>query len=89
MTRVKNLPPDWLTERTSVDEVLDRFNCLPLRARTQAVANVTAFASEMQSGDELWRYSSSSESWTKKMASAGLAILRDGVIIDAMQLIMN
>jgi hypothetical protein len=89
MTRVKNLPPEWLTNRTTVEAVLNRFTDSPLNRATQITDKVTKFAAQMQSGDELWRYSSSSESWANKMGSAGLAIVRNGQIADAMQTIMN
>ena len=43
----------------------------------------------MQPGDELWTFSSSAQSWADLAGRAGVALVRDGEIIERMVTIMN
>jgi hypothetical protein len=40
------------------------------------------FKSQIQEGDELWVFSSSSDAWESLCGSAGICIVRNGIIID-------
>jgi len=44
---------------------------------------------QMQDGDELWEYSSSDQSWEHFAGRAGIALIRDGQIIDSILTSMN
>jgi hypothetical protein len=43
----------------------------------------------IEPNDELWEYCSSKESWRQLMGSAGLELIRDGVVIARMMTEMN
>jgi hypothetical protein len=45
--------------------------------------------SKMQDGDELWEYKSGGESWENLAGREGIALVRDGKIIDLMLTGMN
>ena len=89
MARIINLPREWLKERTSLEKEVERCRELPDSARETLIHLMTEFASEMDSTDELWRFSSPPESWKRMCGSAGMAIVRNGDIVAAYQLIMN
>lgn len=41
-----------------------------------------AMLAKMQPGDELWSWASDQESWNKLAGRAGMALVRDGEVID-------
>jgi hypothetical protein len=45
--------------------------------------------SKMLPGDELWEYCTDEESWDVLMGSAGIELVRDGVVIDSIVTRMN
>ena len=48
-----------------------------------------ALKSQMKPGDELWEHSSDAESWEQLMGSAGIQLVRDGVVIDGITTLFN
>jgi uncharacterized protein (TIGR02996 family) len=44
---------------------------------------------KLEPGDELWEYDSPKEDWYRLMGSSGIALLRNGVVIDTMACKMN
>ena len=47
------------------------------------------FKGQMKQGDELWKFSSSAESWQHLAGRAGLCIVRNGEIVDSIVTLMN
>jgi hypothetical protein len=48
-----------------------------------------ALKTRMQPGDELWTFASSDQSWRDLAGRAGIALVRDGEIIDQLITMMN
>jgi hypothetical protein len=86
---------DWLQKRVTVAEAeaahavkLEHLSPDPvpfgyLNERWQALL------ARMQEGDELWEFCSSPESWAHLAGREGIALVRDGKIIDSILTIMN
>lgn len=82
------IPQSWLTKRVTLDEV-----------ETQHTYHGKVFGglheawetlkSQIAEGDELWEFSSSSESWEHLAGRAGIALVRDGKAIDSLVTLMN
>jgi hypothetical protein len=89
MVRVENLPEDFLLQQTSVEELTEESQMLTNDLRDGFHKDLHSLTAEMCAGDELWRWSSSSQSWDRHCGSAGLAIVRSGRIVVAIQLIWN
>ena len=47
------------------------------------------FLEQMLETDELWQYSSSKEDWENLIGEAGVAIVRDGDVVDILTLLHN
>lgn len=62
-------PKDWLKKKISVEQ-----------AKTDYLE---ALLAQMIRGDELWEFSSPEESWNALAGRAGIALVRNGKIIDA------
>jgi hypothetical protein len=43
-----------------------------------------ALVAQMQEGDELWTFISSPESWARRSGRAGIALVRDGKVVDSL-----
>jgi hypothetical protein len=48
-----------------------------------------ALIAQMQPGDELWEWSTSPESWANLAGRAGIALVRNGEVIDSFMTAMN
>lgn len=44
---------------------------------------------KMQAGDELWEFCTSQKSWEAMAGRAGIALVRDGKVIDSIVTMMN
>jgi hypothetical protein len=44
---------------------------------------------QMAPGDEIWKFSSSPESWACLAGRAGIALVRDGKIVDSITLVVS
>jgi hypothetical protein len=44
---------------------------------------------QMVDGDELWEYSSPADTWENLCGRAGIALVRGGKVVDAIQTVMN
>ena len=49
----------------------------------------TAFRSEIQEGDEVWEYDAPSDYWNTLCGSAGLALVRNGLIVRVLETEIN
>jgi hypothetical protein len=92
-------PPDWRTEKTTVDEAEadhpglagERVKRFPEAAKPFGFQNAEweVLKAEIQPGDELWRFVSPPESWKHLAGSAGVALVRRGAIIRSIVTLMN
>ncbi|QDU76673.1 hypothetical protein Pan97_37280 [Bremerella volcania] len=86
------VPKEWLTAPTTLQEIMA--TCNNEDPQVAAVANhylnqAAPLFQQMQPGDELWNYSSPSDDWANNRGNAGLAIVRDGELIDSMCMVRN
>lgn len=89
-----HIPQEWLKEQVSVTEAeaTHTYSKPPIIAGIPfgfANADWIEFKSLMQSGDELWFYSSPQESWDELMGTEGYVIIREGKIIAEMVTALN
>ena len=82
---VHSISPDWLDKPVSVEE-LDADYAAP---DSGFHAEWEKLKSEMQPGDKLVRFASPVESWERLAGRAGIALVRDGRVIDAFVTMMN
>jgi len=64
-------PSSWLKKRLAV-----------ARADCQSDGEWVHFADNVRVGDELWSFSSPAESWKILAGQSGVALVRDGAIIE-------
>jgi hypothetical protein len=79
------VPAEWLDVPVSVEQ-LDADYGAPtsgLHAKWEKLKG------EMQPGDKLMRFVSSADSWKNLAGRAGIALVRDGKVIDAFVTMMN
>lgn len=79
---------EWLQSKTSVAELEAKHlhDGVPFghqNARWEALKN------KMVEGDEVWTFSSPPETWENLFGRAGVALVRDGEIIDAIVTRLN
>lgn len=86
---------DWLTKRLTVQDIEvehcvrhERFGPDPvpfgfLNDRWQALL------AKMEAGDELWEFSSPPEMWQRLMGMAGVALVRNGDVVDSIVTALN
>ena len=85
----------WLKEKISVAEAEAAHACSfpglgpsPVPFGYQN-AQWREFVAKMQDADELWTFSSGNESWAHLCGRAGIALVRDGEIVDSIITLMN
>jgi hypothetical protein len=92
-------PLAWLKERISIEETEHRFTPKP-DDRTNHVpelrkpfgfvnAKWEVLKARMQTGDEIWTFRSPPETWQDLAATAGVALVREHRVIDAVVTAMN
>jgi hypothetical protein len=86
---------EWLTRKLTVEEAEtshivkdERLGPSPVVFGFQN-ARWREFLSCMELGDELWGYSSPPETWAALMGSAGIALVTEGEVVDAIVTRMN
>jgi hypothetical protein len=70
---------DWLTRQLTVQEL----------ETLRSSSELQALTAQMQPDDEIWEFSSPPESWQLLMGWAGIALVRDGEVIDSIVTEMN
>ena len=86
---------DWLQKQVTVAEVeaANMVQCKSLGPEPVpfgfAYAEWRRLIVQMQEGDELWEFSSSSDSWQHLAGRAGIALVRDGKVVDSIVTLMN
>lgn len=79
------VPADWLDVPVSVEEAEAAYG----KPASGVRAAWERLKGEMQPGDTLMRFVSSAESWRHLAGRAGIALLRDGEVIDSFVILMN
>ncbi len=79
------VPAEWLDTPISVEEANADYG-----TPTSGVhADWERLQAEMQPGDKLVRFASPADSWRNMAGRAGVALVRDGMVIDAFVTMMN
>jgi hypothetical protein len=86
---------EWLSKRITVAEA-EAANLVrddPLGAEPVAFGFMNdrwcALLAQMQDGDELWEFCSPSESWQRLAGTAGVALVRNGEVVDSIVTLLN
>lgn len=89
----------WLTERVTTEQAEKAFTPTPDQlARNPKMLNKPFSAdnhrweslkSRMNAGDELWYFCSPPETWRHLAGRAGVALVRDGKVIETLIVLMN
>jgi hypothetical protein len=84
------IPDDWLQRRLIVDqaEAENLYDGILFGSMNQEWLGL-ALKSQKIDGDEVWEFSSSSDSWGHLAGRAGVAIVRDEKAIVCMVTVMN
>ena len=92
-------PRAWLQERISIEEAERRFmptpddrsNYVPQLRKPFGFLNARweKLKARVQAGDEIWTFRSPPETWQDLAGRAGVALVRDNKVIDAVVTIMN
>ncbi len=86
---------DWLTRKLTVEEaeaenlVSDErlgLTPVPFGYCNSEWRNLRA---QIQPGDELWEFTSPAESWAQLFGRAGIALIREGEVVDSITTMMN
>lgn len=85
----------WLTKQLTLAEAEAKYSVqddrlgespLPFGFQSNEWSSLVA---KIQEGDELWEFKSPPEHWKKKRGRAGIALVRDGELIDSLVTLMN
>ncbi len=94
-TRIPTIPAAWLNQRTTVVEAeaahmvrLEKLGPDPIAFGFQN-GQWREVLALLQPGDELWNYSSPSETWQNLAGRAGIAVVRDGKVVATLMTLMN
>jgi hypothetical protein len=92
-------PLAWLQERISIEEAERRFTPMPDDRTIHAPelrkpfgflnAKWEELKTRMQTGDEIWTFRSPPETWQDLAGRAGVALVREHKVIDAVVTAMN
>jgi hypothetical protein len=92
-SRAQAVPKDWLQKRISVEEAeakhmvnLSTPKPIPFGMLNPAWREMV---DSMKEGDELWEYSSSEAAWQHFAGRAGIALVRNGEVVDAITTSLN
>jgi hypothetical protein len=86
---------DWLTKRLTVQDIDAEHSVRDERLGPDPVPfgfvndQWQALLAKAEPGDELWEFSSPPESWQRLMGMAGIALVRNGEVIDSFVTAMN
>jgi hypothetical protein len=86
---------DWLSKRLTVQEIEAEHSVTDERLGPDPVPfgfindRWKKLTAQMQPGDELWSFSSPPETWQRLCGRAGIALVRNGEIIDTLTTRMN
>ena len=89
------IPKGWLQKKTTIEKAEQDHLVTDKRLGPKPVpfgfinARWEKFKAGIRTGDELWEFKSSDESWEKLAGRAGFCIVREGRVIDAIITYMN
>jgi hypothetical protein len=85
------IPKEWLTTRYSEGEIaaLGTTRGRVTRRMRPLLAGLLAFKARLKPGDELWGFDSPPESWANLHGSRGMAIVRNGEVVDTLVMMEN
>jgi hypothetical protein len=95
----EGIPKEWLVEKVSVEQAEQMFPGV-VDERTKLTPQIAkpfgyqhdqweALKAEMKPGDELWTFSSPADYWQHLAGRLGIALVRDGKIVDVIVTTMN
>ena len=82
------MPKEWLGSPITVQEAEADFANEEIAGR-RWLSDWREMIDSMQPGDELCPYGSPRESWAYKAGRAGFAVVRNGIVVDAILTLMN
>jgi hypothetical protein len=85
---VTTMNKEWLTTKTTVAE-LEAKHMHKGKPFGYQNAKWEALKAKIVNGDELWEFSSPPESWRSLAGRAGVALVRDGEVIDSIVTILS
>lgn len=86
---------EWLTRRLTVEQAETEYAVEDERLGRAPVPfgfindRWKSLLEQMAPGDEIWEFSSSSESWANMAGRAGIALVREGEILDSIITTLN
>ena len=86
---------EWLTQRLTIEEAEAAYPVRDERLGPDVVPfgfmndDWRKLLEQMTPGDELWEFASSPESWAKMAGRSGIALVREGEIVDSIITMMN
>ncbi len=88
----RQIPAQWLTKPTSLEEITSE--CQQADSKVAELAqqylqHASRFAKTMQVDDQLWRYVMPGNSPSQLIGEAGLAIVRDGKVVDSICMVSS
>jgi hypothetical protein len=82
------VPPHASTTILTHESELDIHDLLH-SIRVKVAAELQRLIDVKEADDEIWRFSTPSEGWQKKMGASGFALVRGGKIVDAVVTVMT
>jgi hypothetical protein len=73
----------WLTDKTTEGQVVKK------QAKEWVSGSWEKFKNKVEVGDELYEYCSPPETWDQLRGQAGIALVRDGKVIDEVVTVLN
>ena len=83
------VPFEWLISRITVEQAEAEHTPPGLKPFGLQNAKWEALKSRMRPGDELWTYQSPPDSWKAMHGRMGIALVRNGKVIDSILTAMN
>jgi hypothetical protein len=84
-----SVPFEWLISRITVEQAEAEHTPPRLKPFGLQNAKWEALKSRMRPGDELWTYQSPPDSWKAMHGRMGIALVRNGKVIDSILTAMN
>jgi hypothetical protein len=86
---------EWLTKQLTMQEIESRHSVQNERLGPKPVLfgfqndQWLELVAQMQPGDELWEFRSPTETWQTLSGRAGIALVRNGEVVDSIVTMMN
>jgi hypothetical protein len=86
---------EWLQNRLTIAEAEAAYMVQHNRLGTEPIPfgfqrdQWLALLAQMQEGDELWQFSNSQDAWAHRCGRAGIALVRNGKVVDSIVTELN